>query len=160
MGKRQVHVIVVPKWATLSLLVLVSAAMAALLWYLSGKAYAANEDAMRDLLARLFGAGRRSLSRDALLAFLMPVIGNVLLFVPWGFLAFLAADSPLRSRRRAYGIAFIGAILFATALLLWQQFLPTHVTTLPDVAANGAGALGGAALGHMRKGVRVRFDFS
>lgn len=159
MGKRQVHVIVVRKPATVVLLVVVSAGMAALLWFLSGKAYAANESAMRDLLSRLFGAHRRSLSRDAFLAFLMPVIANVLLFVPWGFLAFLAADSASRPRRRAYGIALAGAILFAAAMFIWQQFLPTRVTTLPDIAANGVGALGGAALGHMRKGVRVRFDF-
>jgi VanZ family protein len=42
---------------------------------------------------------------------------------------------------------------------LWQQFLPTRVTSLSDALANAAGALAGAALGHARKSVRVRFDF-
>ena len=158
MGKRQVHVIVVPKPATVALLVLVSAAVAGLVWFLSGKAYAA-EGSAHDLLGRLFGASGRSLSRGAFLAFLMPVIANVLLFVPWGFLAFVALDRPSRPRGRSYLLAFLGALLFAAALYVWQQFLPTRVTTPADLLANGAGALGGAALGHMRKGVKVRFDF-
>ena len=33
-----------------------------------------------------------------------------------------------------------------------------RVTSLPDTVANGAGALAGAALGHARKGMRVRFE--
>jgi len=41
----------------------------------------------------------------------------------------------------------------------WQEFLPTRVTSPPDALANAAGALAGAALGHARKDVRVRFDF-
>ncbi len=52
----------------------------------------------------------------------------------------------------------IAAIVFAAAMVAWQQFLPTRVTALPDAIANGVGALTGAAFGHARKGVRVRFD--
>jgi VanZ family protein len=53
----------------------------------------------------------------------------------------------------------IGALVVALALYVWQTRLPTRVTSLPDALANGAGALAGAALGHVRKGVRIRFDF-
>jgi VanZ family protein len=94
-----------------------------------------------------------------LLAFLMPVIANVILFVPWGFLAFIALDSPRLPRRTTYLLTIVFALIVAIALSVWQDFLPTRVTSLTDAIANGAGALAGAALGHARKTVRVRFDF-
>lgn len=158
MGKRQVHVVVVRKPVTYGLLVLTMADMAALLYLLSGKAYAADTHPIREILARLLGYGRGPVSRDALLAFLMPVIANMLLFVPWGFLAFVALDSPARKRALTYTITIVAAVIFAMAMFVWQHYLPTRVTALPDTLANGAGALAGAALGHARKGVRVRFD--
>ncbi len=158
MGKRQVHVIVVPKPVTYALLVVTMAAMAGLLYLLSGKAYAADTHPVREILARLLGSSRGPVSRDALLAFLMPVIANMLLFVPWGFLAFVAVDSPSRARGVTYAITIVAAVVFAAAMFVWQQYLPTRVTSLADTVANGAGALAGAALGHARKGVRVRFE--
>ncbi len=158
MGKRQVHVIVVRKYVTFTLLVVTMAAMAALVYLLSGKAYAADTHPIREILARLLGSSRGPVSRDALLAFLMPVIANMLLFVPWGFLAFVAVDSPSRHRFLTYSITVVAAVVFAAAMFVWQQYLPTRVTSLPDTVANGAGALAGAALGHARKGVRIRFD--
>ena len=159
MGRRQVHVIRVRTPVTLALLVLVTVAIAALIYFLSGKAYAAETHPIRELLARLLGSGRGPVSRGTVLAFLMPIIANILLFVPWGFLLFLALDGKMRSRRWVYGATVIGAVAFAAGLLLWQQSLPTRVTSLPDMFANGLGALAGAALGHARKGVHVRFDF-
>src|ERR1044071_4348694 len=109
MGKRQVHVIAVRKPVTFVLLVLTMAAMASLLYLLSGKAYAADTHPMREILARLLGSGRGPVSRDAVLAFLMPVIANILLFVPWGFLAFVMLDSPLRRRSVSYAITVVAA---------------------------------------------------
>src|SRR6185436_20717758 len=103
-------------------------------------AYAAETHPIREILARLLGSGRGPVSRDAVLAFLMPILGNILLFVPWGFLAFLALDGRT-SRRWAYGATILGAVVFAAGLLLWQQSLPTRVTSLPDTIANGMGAL-------------------
>ncbi len=158
MGRRQVHVIRVRTPVTLALLVLITAAIAALIYFLSGRAYAADTHPIREILARLLGSGGGPVSRDALLAFLMPVIANVLLFVPWGFLAFLALDGRTGSRRNSYAMTVIGAVIFAAGMVLWQQTLPTRVTSLPDTIANGLGALAGAALGHARKGVYVQFD--
>ncbi|HYI08919.1 MAG TPA: VanZ family protein [Thermoanaerobaculia bacterium] len=158
MGKRHVRVIVVRKPVTVALLVLTMVAMAALLYLLSGKAYAADTHPIREILARLLGSGRGPISRDAVLAFLMPVIANILLFVPWGFLTFLALDTPSRPRKATYAITLVAAVVFAAAMYLWQLYLPTRVTALPDTVANGAGALAGAALGHARKSMRIRFD--
>lgn len=159
MGKRQVHVIAVRKWVTFALLALTTALMAALLYSLSGRAYAADRHPLLELTASFFGASRARVSRDALLAFLMPVMANVLLFIPWGFLAFVALDAPRRGRFRSYLMTLIGALIIAASMYVWQQYLPTRVTTMPDALANGAGALAGAALGHARKSVHVRFDF-
>jgi glycopeptide antibiotics resistance protein len=158
MGRRQVHVIRVRAWVTFVLLALTTAAMAGLVYFLSGKAYAAETNPIREILARLLGSGRGPVSRDALLAFLMPVLANIMLFLPWGFLAFLALDGRMRSRPAAYFATVAGALVLSAGMVLWQQTLPTRVTSLPDMFANGLGACAGAALGHARKGVHIRFD--
>lgn len=159
MGKRRVHVITVRKPVSYAMLVLTSAAMAGLLYLLSGKAYAAETHPIREILARLLGSGRAEVSRGALLAFLMPVIANVLLFVPWGFLAFVAFDTPSRPRRMTYLLTVSVGVIFALAMHLGQFLLPMRVTSVYDTFANALGAFAGAALGHARKGVHVRFDF-
>jgi VanZ family protein len=159
MGKRQVHVVPVRKPMTVAFLVLVTGLMASLLYFLSGKAYAADAHPVRDLLARALGSGRASVSRGALLASLMPVFANMLLFLPWGFLAFIALDTPSRPRARSYAIISVAALVFAALMYLWQQYLPTRVTNPADTIANVLGALAGAFIGQVRKDVRVRFDF-
>src|SRR5688572_29172468 len=102
MGKRETRVIVVRKHTTVVLLVLVSAVIAGLLYYLSGRAYASASHPTVDLMQRLLLRQGPAPSRQALLASLMPVIANMLLFVPWGFLMFLAIDKPRRPRIRTY----------------------------------------------------------
>ena len=156
MGKRQVHIIKVRKPVSVALLVLTTAAMVTLLYLLSGKAYAADAHPVRELLTRLLSS-QRPISRSAVLAFLMPVLANVLLFVPWGFFAFIVLDTRTRPRKWTYVITFLGALLFAALMWFWQQSLPTRVTALPDTLSNALGALAGATLGHARKSVRVRF---
>lgn len=159
MGKRRVNVVTVRKPVTFALLVLTTAVMATLLYLLSGRAYAVDRHPLLEIAAGFLGADREPVSRNLLLAFLMPVTANVLLFVPWGFLAFIALDAAHRKRRTSYLLTVAGALVVAGSMYVWQQYLPTRVTTLPDALANGAGALAGAALGHARKGLRVRFDF-
>ena len=159
MGKRQVHVVAVKKHVTVLLLVFVSAGIAGLLWFLSGKAYMSDAHPISDMISRLLGSGPRSLSRDAFFAFLMPITANILLFIPWGFLMFLALDRPVRPRKRTYALTFLAGVLFAAAIQAWQFLLPTRVTGLGDAGANALGAFIGAAHGQMRKDVQVRFDF-
>src|SRR5689334_15276974 len=108
MGKRQVHVVRVRKAVTLALLALITAAMAGLVWFLSGKAYTADAHPFRELIARLLSS-ERPLSRGVVLALVMPVTANILLFVPWGFFAFVALDSKTRPRKWSYAITVLGA---------------------------------------------------
>ena len=158
MGKPAVHVIRVRKWVTVILLVLLSGAMVAMLAYLSGRAYSSGHEPLRDLLMRVM---QRSgdVTRNAILASVMPSIANILFFMPWGFLMFLALDSPSRARSRTYLLTvFVGA-LFAIAMQVWQSFLPTRVFGPADVVGDTIGALAGAMAGHLRKRVRVQFDY-
>src|SRR5687767_383635 len=156
MGKREVRVIVVPKRVTIALLVLVTAAMAARLYFLSGRTYVRDVHPVTDLFLRVLQ--REDPPRDAILAALMPAIANALVFVPWGFLAFIAIDSPRRTRVRTYLITFVAAAIFAAALEVWQMFLPTRVTSPIDAIANTLGAFLGAMGGHLRKEIHVRFE--
>lgn len=157
MGKREVRVIVVRKWATVVLLVIVSGAMLATLYYLSGKAYSNGREPLRDLLLRMVQRDR--VSSNAVLASIMPAIANILFFLPWGFLMFLALDVPSRNRARTYCITVVAGALFAVAMEVWQTFLPTPVLALPDTIAHSAGALTGAMVAHVRKRVRLQFDY-
>lgn len=157
MGKAELRIIRVPKWVTAVLLVLVSAAMLAMLFYLSGKAYANGHEPLRDLILRVMQRG--PVSRNAVLASIMPAIANVLFFLPWGFLLFLAIDTPSRSRGRTYLVTVVAGALFAIAMQVWQTFLPTRVLAAPDAVADSFGALAGAIAGHLRKRMRVQFDY-
>jgi VanZ family protein len=156
MGKQEVRVIVVPKRATFLLLLLTSAAIIALLYYLSGKAYARDAYPASELVTRI-ARGERGFSRATVLAAAMPVIANILLFVPWGFFAFIVLDSPARPRRRTYLITVAIGLIFAAALEVWQAFLPTRVTNPLDAVANTVGALTGALGGHLRKQLYLSF---
>jgi VanZ family protein len=157
MGKREVRVIRVRKYATFLLLILVSTGMAALLYFLSGKAYANESHPVRDLLVSLIRS-QKPVARNAVLAGLMPVIANILLFVPWGFLMFVFLDRPDRLRRRTYGIVVLSGLFFAAAMQLWQLALPARVTGYTDALANAVGVFVGATAGHLRKQFYVRFD--
>lgn len=157
MGRRDVRTIVVRKWMTVILLIVVSAAMSGMLYYLSGKAYSSGREPLRDLIFRLMQR-RGDVSRNAVLASVMPSIAGMLFFMPWGFLMFLALDRPER-RGRAYLFTILTGALFAIALQFWQSYLPTRVLGLPDAVANTCGAFAGAIVGHLRKRVRVQFDY-
>jgi len=158
MGKREVRVVVVPKWATVVLLVVVSGAMTTLILYLSGKAYTNGREPLRDLLLRLMQRGGE-IPRHAILASVMPSIADMLFFLPWGFLMFLAVDMPSHGRGKSYLITVIIGVLFAIALEASQSLLPTRVIGLPDTIASSFGALAGAIAGHLRKRVRMQFDY-
>ena len=156
MGKREVRVIVIRKWTTVALLLLISAGMAGLIYFLSGKAYARETHPAAEMMLRLIR--RDDPSRDVFLAAMMPVIANALLFIPFGFLMFIALDSPRRRRSRTYLLTVGLGVAFAASMQIWQYALPTRVISPVDMIANALGTFTGAIGGHLRKRVHIRFD--
>ena len=87
----------------------------------------------------------------------MPVIGNMLLFVPWGFLMFISLYSVERPTVQTYVLTILLGLSFSTAIEAVQYFLPSRVADVNDIIWNSAGTLIGALLGHAR--LRLRFEF-
>jgi VanZ family protein len=157
MGKKEIRVIHIPRWVTVALLILVTAAMAAAIYALSGHAYRLEPSfAEIILMARKYDRGMAT--NSALLATIAPAAADILFFLPWGALAFLSFDPADGKRGRAYAATLLVGVAFALTLVAWQLFLPTRVTGWPDVVWNALGCAGGASLGHARKRVRIRFE--
>jgi hypothetical protein len=159
MGKPEVRVVTVRKWMTLILLLLVSAGIVALISALSGRAYARQGPppfGEVKSIAHRIGSGQSSVTD--IVGLTMPLGLNILLFIPWGFLMFVWIDRPGRSPGVSYAVTFGVGTAFALTLAMWQGMLPSGVINVSDAAWNGVGALAGAALGQIRKRVRVAFQ--
>ena len=157
MGKNETRVVRVPRWITVLLWVVVSAAMTTAIYFLSGHAYH-RESSLAEIVAMLRRYDQGSASNSAVLAIIAPAVADMLFFIPWGALAFLSLERPDRSRRSIYGVTVMLGVAFALALTAWQTVLPTRVTAGIDCFWGAVGCGAGAALGHARKRVRVRFD--
>lgn len=158
MGKRTIRTILVPRWATVSLLLLLAIGMAAVIAALSGRAYLGRGLTVPEVVSLIHRYDRGALSNDALLATAAPAIADVAFFIPWGVLAFLAFDGGDDHRLRTYLLTLAVGVTFALGLVAWQSALPTRVTGWVDAGWNAVGCLAGAVGGHLRKRVRIRFD--
>ena len=147
MGKRETRVVHIPRWVTVLLLLAVSAAMVEAIHFLSGRAY------LRESSFRLVSA-----TASSLLAIIAPAIADALFFLPWGALAFLSLDRAAQPRKTTYFAVIALGVAFALGLVAWQTVLPTRVTGGVDAMWNAVGCTVGAALGHARKRIRVRFE--
>lgn len=157
MGKREIKVIHVPRWITVALWLLVSAAMVLAIDLLSGHAYRP-QTSFAEILSMVHRSEHAPASSSVLLATIAPAAADILFFVPWGALAFLSFDTSKRPRTSTYAVTLTLGVAFALALLTWQAVLPTRVTGGPDAFWQIVGCAAGAALGHARKRVRVRFE--
>jgi hypothetical protein len=158
MGKQTIRTILVPRWITVALLVVVSIAMAGLIAMLSGRAYVRPRLTISDIVSLAHRYDRGALSNDALLATAAPGIADILFFMPWGAIAFLAFDGGEGHRLRTYLLTLAVGLTFALGLVAWQGALPTRVTGWEDAGWNTFGCLAGAIAGHLRKRLRIRFD--
>src|SRR3954447_23821405 len=154
MGKPSTRVVLVPRWASVALLLAVSAAMALLILELSGRAYLHERTSAVEVLSLVRRYDR--LTPTAFIAAIAPVIANILFFIPWGVLAFFAFDS--RHRAATYALTLAVGVAFACLLVAWQSALPTRITGWNDAAWNAAGCVAGAVAAHLRKQLRIRFE--
>ena len=102
--------------------------------------------------------GNRPISTQILALIIVPIIGNIILFVPWGFLTFIALYTVDRPTVQTYVLTILLGLSLTLAIEAWQYFLPSRVVDVNDVIWNTAGTALGAILGHMRLRVRVEFE--
>lgn len=158
MGNETIRNVTVPRGVTITLLIALSAGMAALIAGLSGRAYLGARLTIPEVVSLIHRYDAGTVSNDALLATAAPGIADMLFFMPWGVLAFLSFDGGEEHRIRTYLLTLVVGVTFALGLVTWQSALPTRVTGWDDAGWNMLGCLTGAVAGHLRKRVRVRFD--
>ena len=150
---------VVRRWLTIILLLLASIAIVATTVWTSGKSYSKVDptpfDEIQLVADRL---ATRPISTQTLAVIIVPIIGNILLFVPWGFFAFIAFYSVERPTVQTYLLTILIGLTFTLSIEGWQYFLPSRVADIGDVIWNTCGSALGAILGHMRLRLRFQFD--
>lgn len=143
---------------TVVLLLLATIAIASTTVLTSGKSYTKVDplpfDDLRQLAQR---PASRPISTHILAVIIVPIIGNILLFVPWGFLMFISLYSVDRPTVQTYVLTILLGFTLTICIEAWQYFLPSRVADINDVIWNTVGTITGAILGHMR--LRVRFEF-
>lgn len=150
--------LVVRKPVTVTLLLAVTVTIVVLTLSLSGKAYAKVDPIpFEDLRHVSQLAAHRKVSTQLLAVVVMPIVGNVLLFLPWGFLTFITLYTVDRPTVQTYILTILLGFSFSLGIEAWQYFLPSRVADINDVIWNTAGTIAGALLGHAR--LRVRFEF-
>ena len=157
-GKPEARVIVVPRGVTITLLLLVTAAMVATIFFLSGRAMLRDRMSVAEVVSLIWRYDQGSLGNVALLASIAPALADAIFFLPWGALAFLSFDGREERRGRTYALVIGLGVAFALVLAAWQDMLPTRVTGWDDVSWNTMGCLAGATVAHLRKRVRIRFE--
>lgn len=150
--------LVVKKPVTIALLLLVTAGIALVTLWISGKSYSKVDpipfEDLRHLAIRI---AHRPVSTRILALIIMPIIANILIFVPWGFLLFIALHTIDRPTVQTYILTILLGFSFSCVIEALQYFLPTRVADVNDIIWNTVGAFAGAILAHLR--MRVRFEF-
>ncbi len=150
---------VIRRPVTILLLLLVTGGIVTATLWMSGKSYGKVDpipfDDLRHLARRM---DQHQVSTHVIAVIIVPVIANVLLFVPWGFLMFLALYTVRRPTLQTYVLTVLLGLTFTCSIEAWQYFLPSRVADINDVIWNMTGTLIGAILGHLRE--RLRFEFA
>jgi glycopeptide antibiotics resistance protein len=151
--------IVIKKPLTILLLIVVSVIIAGVTVWMAGKSYSNLEpipfDDIRYVAKRL---AERPISTQILAVIVVPIIANVLLFVPWGFLMFIALYTVERPTMQTYILTILLGFSFTLGIEAYQYFLPSRVADVNDVIWNTTGATLGALAGHARLRLRLEFD--
>ena len=150
--------IVIRRPITVLLLLLVTAGILAVTLWMSGRNYSSLDpipfEDVRHLAHRL---ARHPVSMRVISLIIVPIIMNILLFVPFGFLLFIALYTIERPTMQTYVLTVFLGVTLSCFIEASQYFLPDRVADINDIIWNSIGALLGALLGHLR--MRVRFEF-
>jgi glycopeptide antibiotics resistance protein len=150
--------VIIKRPFTILLLIVVTLSIIAITVWMAGKSYENFDpipfDDVRYLAKRL---AARPISTHILAVLVVPMIANVLLFVPWGFLTFISLYTVDRPTLQTYVLTILLGFSFSLGIEGWQYFLPSRVADINDVIWNTTGVVLGAFLGHLR--LRVRFEF-
>jgi glycopeptide antibiotics resistance protein len=154
-----VTTITIHRGITVVMLMLVTIAIIILTLWMSGKSYSKIDpvpfEDIRHLAQRL---EHRQIPTQILAVIIVPIVANILLFVPWGFLLFLALHTEERPTVQIYVLTVLLGLTFTLGIEAYQYFLPSRVADINDVIYNTSGTLLGAMLGHLRERVRFEFD--
>lgn len=149
----------IPRGVTFLLLILTTVAILAITLQVSGKSYKKVEvEPFHDVKLLIERVEQGNLPFSTFVALLMPVVFNVILFVPWGFLLFVLLDTESRSVFESYVYVLLLATAMSGLVEATQYFSTTRVTDVNDLIWNVSGAILGAVGGHVRR--RVRFEFA
>lgn len=150
--------VVVKRPVTVLLLILATVGIVLITLWVTGAAYAKVDpipfEDLRHLAHRI---AHRPVSTGVLALIIVPIIANILLFVPWGFLMFIALHTIERPTLQVYVLTVLLGLSFSAGIEAWQYFLPSRVADINDIIWNTTGTFAGAVLAHLR--VRVRFEF-
>jgi len=150
--------IVIRRPITIVLLLVVTVALIVITLWLSGKSYSKIDpipfEDLRHLAHRIV---HRPVSMRIISLIIVPIIINILLFVPFGFLLFIALYTIERPTVQTYVLTLFAGLTFSCAIEAWQYFLPDRVADVNDIIWNSVGVLAGAVLAHLR--MRLRFEF-
>jgi glycopeptide antibiotics resistance protein len=150
--------IVIRRPVTVLLLLLMTTVILSITVWMEGRSYANLDpipfDDIRYLADRL---GTRPISTHTLSLLVVPMLANILMFVPWGMLLFISLYSVNRPTMQTYLLTVLLGLTFCLVIEGWQYFLPSRVADINDVIWNTSGAAVGAFVGHAR--LRVRFEF-
>ena len=144
---------------TVLLLLLVTLAIIGATVWTSGKSYGKVDPSPFDDIQLIADRlGNQPMSTHLLAVLIVPIIGNILLFVPWGFLTFISLYTMDRPTFQTYTLTILLGFSLTLGIEAWQYFLPSRVADINDVIWNSIGTILGAVLGHLR--VRLRFEFA
>src|SRR5688500_10927783 len=119
---------------TILLLIAVTLGIAGVTIWTSGKSYSKVDPRPFDDLQRIADRfGTRPMSTQVLALLVVPIIGNILLFVPWGFLMFISLYTIDRPTLQTYLLTFLLGLTFTLAIEAVQYFLPSRVVDVNDV---------------------------
>ena len=94
-------------------------------------------------------ASRGDVLSNAFLFAIVGIVGNLLLFAIWGFLAWKFLDEPSRRPLRNHLDVFFFGVLLSIGIETAQAFLPTRAADVNDVFWNVLGTIAGSALAHL-----------